>query len=44
MSLKLFRKKAYVGVDLGTKSIKVAQIDAHGHRWVVSKHGEASTG
>ncbi|MEX2244788.1 MAG: type IV pilus assembly protein PilM [Fimbriimonadaceae bacterium] len=43
MSLKLFRKKAYVGVDLGTKSIKVAQIEAHGGKWVVSKHGEATT-
>lgn len=43
MSLKLFRKKAYVGVDLGTKSIKVAQIESHGNRWVISKHGEATT-
>jgi Tfp pilus assembly PilM family ATPase len=27
MSLSLFRKKSYVGVDLGTAAIKVVQID-----------------
>ncbi len=43
MSLKLFRKKAYVGVDLGTNTIKVAQIDQNGNHWVVSKHGEWDT-
>lgn len=43
MSLKIFRKKAYVGVDLGTQSIKVAQIEPHGHHWVVSKHAEVET-
>ena len=43
MSLKLFRKKAYVGVDLGTKTIKVTQIESSGGRWIVSKHGEVST-
>ncbi len=43
MSLKLFRKKAYVGVDLGTQSIKVCQIEPSGNRWAVTKHGEAKT-
>jgi type IV pilus assembly protein PilM len=43
MSLKLFRKKAYVGVDLGTQSIKVCQIEPNGNHWVVSKRGEAKT-
>lgn len=43
MSLKLFRKKAYVGVDLGTNSIKVAQIDNSGGQWTVSKHAEIAT-
>ncbi|HXH62146.1 MAG TPA: type IV pilus assembly protein PilM [Fimbriimonadaceae bacterium] len=43
MSLKLFRKQAYVGVDLGTNTIKVAQIDAHGRHWSLSRHGEFET-
>lgn len=43
MSLKLFRKKAYVGVDLGTNSIKLVQIEKTGDHWSVTRHGEAQT-
>jgi len=43
MSLKLFRKKAYAGVDLGTNSIKVAQIESVGDHWSVTKHAEVPT-
>ena len=43
MSLKLFKKKAYVGVDLGTKSIKVAQVEKTGDHWTVTRHSEVPT-
>ncbi|MCH7946125.1 MAG: pilus assembly protein PilM, partial [Armatimonadetes bacterium] len=43
MSLRLFRKKAYAGVDLGTNSIKVAQIESAGDHWSVTKHAEVPT-
>lgn len=43
MSLKLFRKKAYVGVDFGSNTIKVAQISQQGDRWVVTHFGETPT-
>lgn len=43
MSLRLFKKKAYVGVDFGSQTIKVAQISNNGDHWTVTHRGEAPT-
>ena len=43
MRLSIFRKKAYVGVDLGTSSIKLIQIEADGDRWRVTRFAEVPT-
>lgn len=43
MSLSLFRKKSYVGVDLGTAAIKVVQIDRTPTGWKVSRAIQAKT-
>lgn len=37
MSLSIFRKKAYVGLDLGFKSIKAVQIEKTSSGWKVSR-------
>lgn len=37
MSLSMFKKKAYVGLDLGTHSIKAVQVERAGDAWKVTR-------
>ncbi|MCW5936933.1 MAG: type IV pilus assembly protein PilM [Fimbriimonadaceae bacterium] len=43
MSLKLFRAKSYVGLDLGAKSIKAVQVERAAHGWKVTRFAHAPT-
>ena len=43
MQLSIFRKKAHVGVDLGTNSIKLMQIEPDGDGWRVTRFAEVPT-
>ncbi|MDI9636609.1 type IV pilus assembly protein PilM [Kamptonema cortianum] len=41
MPLNFFKKKSYVGVDIGHKSVKIAQIEKTGSSWKVLKVASA---
>lgn len=43
MPLKLFGKSSSVGIDMGHRSIRVAQIEKHGHGWRISKCASVET-
>lgn len=38
MSLSLFKKRAYVGLDLGTAAVKAVQVERAGDAWKVTRH------
>ena len=43
MPLNLFRRKAYVGVDLGADSIKLMQIEPSGDQWTITRASTVAT-
>lgn len=43
MSLNLFEKKSYVGLDIGHFAIKAMQVDRNADGWKVSKYGSIPT-
>lgn len=43
MSLSPFRKKSFVGLDLGHFTIKAMQVDRHGDGWRITRQGQTQT-
>lgn len=43
MSLSLFKKKAFVGIDLGSAAIKAVQVERTGDSWKITRSAVVST-
>jgi type IV pilus assembly protein PilM len=43
MALSMFKKKQYVGLDLGTSTIAAAQMERSGQVWKITRYGKVPT-